>query len=419
MKRLFISLYLLLSLSLLGIGWTLDSIWQKSVDDSPVIDAPFVALAQLLTQIPEPQRQIYLDKINKDPALPLHVYATNEIALPPGETLTPNKVFTTTTDDSHQLQFIKVGDQVLVAGPQIIDPYAGLRSVLTLFFYLSLAMVAMIWVWPLSRDLRTLRHATQALGQAKWDTQIELANSSQVKPLAMTFNEMSRHISSLIENQRHLSNAVSHEIRTPLARLKFALALLPMYCKPEADSERRDQIMDDMQIDIKEMETLLQELLSYASLESSPLHNAAPCNLSEIASHTVAKLQQHQTVPIELIVDNPDIMQQGEAPMIERALQNLITNAQRFAQQQIKVHVGEDAEQRFIEVIDDGEGIPVDEQDKVFVPFYRSQSAQNGNKGHGLGLAIIKRIMQRHHGEVRLTSRAGETNFTLYWPKKD
>ena len=171
-------------------------------------------------------------------------------------------------DINHELQFIAVGEHILMAGPIELDPDASLRGLYNIFFYLSLAFVALIWVWPLSKDLKTLRNATKEFGQAKWNTRIKLTKRSQVLPLATTFNDMAAHISALIENQKHLSNAVSHEIRTPLARLKFALALIPQYCLPESDPQRRQDFLDEMQLDIKEMENLLQELLTYASLET-------------------------------------------------------------------------------------------------------------------------------------------------------
>ncbi|MGL6122002.1 MAG: histidine kinase dimerization/phospho-acceptor domain-containing protein, partial [Shewanella sp.] len=268
MKRLFISLYLLLSLSVLGIGWTLDSLWQNNVDDNNALDAPLVALAQLLAALPPDARQRYLEAIPTNPVMPLQLLNADQVALADNQVLSSSKVFTTTANDDSLLQFIRVGDKVLMAGPLDIDPRANLRSLFTLFFYLSLALVALIWVGPLSRDLTILRHATKEFGEAKWDTRITLSNRSQVKPLATTFNEMARHISALIENQKHLSNAVSHEIRTPLARLKFALALMPMYCQPDSDEHKRQDFLDEMQLDIKEIEDLLQELLTYASLES-------------------------------------------------------------------------------------------------------------------------------------------------------
>ena len=182
MKRLFISLYLLLSLSFLGIGWTLDSLWQQQVEDNDNLDSPLIAFALLLAQQPKAERQAQLTLINKQYPYPLQLFEQNEIALSGDVVFSDNQIITTTADKSHELQFIAVGDQVLMAGPVDIDPRGQLRSLFTIGFYLSLAFVSLIWVWPLSKDLKTLKKATQNFGEAKWNTRIELNASSQVAP---------------------------------------------------------------------------------------------------------------------------------------------------------------------------------------------------------------------------------------------
>ncbi len=419
MKRLFISLYLLLSLSFLGIGWTLDSIWQNNVDDSGAQDAPLIALAQLIGKLPIGQREAFLQQLSTQESYPLRLLPRQQVAMNESKLLSKDSVLVTAPDEEHELHFIRVDDQqILMAGPIEIDPREQLRGLFTLLFYLSLALVALIWVWPLSRDLKTLRLATKEFGQAKWDTQIQLSNRSQVQPLASTFNEMARHISALIENQKHLSNAVSHEIRTPLARLKFALALVPQYCAPDSDPDRRQAFLDEMQQDVKEMETLLQELLTYASLESQPQDlEFECCELTKLTQQTISRLQNNHEIAIHFNAQTPELKVMGDPSLVERALQNLIINAQRFATSEITIAISQDNKSVQLKVIDDGPGIAEEDQQKIFEPFYRSKVVQNGNKGHGLGLAIIKRIMHRHSGQVTLQSRPGETIFTLIWPR--
>ncbi|GIU22148.1 ATP-binding protein [Shewanella schlegeliana] len=417
MKRLFLSLYLLLSIGFLGIGWTLDNLWQNNVDEKGVLDAPLVALAQVLATLPPAERQEMLDTIKADPDFPLTLLDSDQVAFSNEQLFGPDKVIATPYDINHELQFVAVGEQVLMAGPIAIDPAASLRSIYNIFFYLLLAFIALIWVWPLSKDLKILRKATKEFGQANWNTRIQLTKRSQVLPLANTFNDMAAHISALIENQKHLSNAVSHEIRTPLARLKFALALLPQYCQPESDVTKRQRFLDEMQLDIKEMENLLQELLTYASLETQRESlNFERCDLNSLVAQTIRRLQSHHPTPI--ILDEPEhtIYLVAEPSLVERALQNLITNAQRFSIDDIIVKISQDSDGVTLSVTDDGEGILEEDQSKIFEPFYRSASSKNGNKGHGLGLAIIKRIMDRHHAEVSLQSRPGFTQFTLFWP---
>ncbi|MCL1145070.1 ATP-binding protein [Shewanella sp. 10N.261.52.F9] len=416
MKRLFISLYLLLSLGFLGIGWALDNLWQSNVDDKGALDAPLVALAQVLAALPVDERQPMLDSIELAPNFPLTLLDAEQVAFSSNQLVHSNKVIATPYDINHELHFVAVGEQVLMAGPIELDPRASLRNLYNIFFYFLLGFIVLLWVWPLSKDLKVLGKATKEFGQAKWDTRIRLTQRSQVLPLATTFNDMAAHISALIENQKHLSNAVSHEIRTPLARLKFALALLPQYCLPDSDEDKRQRFLDEMKLDIKEMENLLQELLTYASLETQRESlNFERCDLNSLALQTIKRLQTHHPIPITLVAPEETIYLIAEPSLVERALQNLITNAQRFAVNGVVVKISQTNDSIMLSVTDDGEGILAEDQGKIFEPFYRSASCKNGNKGHGLGLAIIKRIMERHHGDVQLISQPGFTQFNLIW----
>jgi len=272
----------------------------------------------------------------------------------------------------------------------------------------------------LSRDLKVLRSATKKFGEAHWDTRIELNGRSQVAPLALTFNDMAQHISGLIDNQKHLTNAVSHEIRTPLARLKFALALLPKYCLPDSDIQQRTHFLHEMQTDIKEMEDLLQELLTYASLVTMQIEPVLEnCELVSISKQLIIRLKDLSEHHIELTWPelHDEIYIKGEGSLVERAIQNLIINAQRYAKSKINIDLSSDQSHIYLSVSNDGPSIALEDQPHIFEAFYRSQSQFHGNKGHGLGLAIIKRIMLRHRGNVSIFSNEEKTAFTLSWPK--
>lgn len=416
MKRLFVSLYLLLSLSFLGIGWTLDSIWQHNIDYSAPENAPLVALAQLLSQLPKSNRSLYLNNITHTPDFPLTLLEPNQVVLSNKHELTDDTVISIATTPTSELHFIAVGDQILMAGPLDLDPNAKLRGLFNLFFYLSLALVSLIWVWPLSRDLKTLKSAAKQLSIAKWDTRITLSSHSQVRELASTFNDMASHIARLIDNQTHVLNAVSHEIRTPLSRLKFALALMSQYARSHIPNQI--QLSNNINQDIEEIEALLEELLSYTSLD--PQYDQPRfdhCELNILVEKTINRLQAHQAIPITFVPFSSPIIIKANALLIDRALQNLITNAQRFSHQSIIVEITSNKQWVTISVTDDGEGISSTEQSKIFEPFYRSNDKhKNETRGYGLGLAIVKRIMEKHQGHANLQSHQGQTTFSLNLP---
>lgn len=418
MRRLFISLYLLMSLTIVGLGWSLETLWESSLGDHTKEHAPLITLANVLSHLPQEQRQDVLQQAVKDQAIPMALLPTDAVALSTDQLLEPGKVLTTVNDRDQQRQFIAVADQVLMVGPVELNPLSHWQALYTLAFYLLLALVILLWIKPLSRDIKDLESAAIEFGKAKWDTRILLPQSSQVMSLGKTFNQMARQISTLIENQKHLSNAVSHEIRTPLARLKFAIALLPSYCKPEKSAESRDLFLEDMRQDVREIDNLLEEMLTYASLESAKQDiQLEQCDLVPLCRQVMERLQPLSDIPLTFKSDMDSLMIPGEPTLIERALQNLLSNAQRYANSKIEVSLRQTQRSNCITVADDGRGIPEDEHEKIFAPYYRSKQNRNEDKGYGLGLAIISRIMSRTGGKVTLKSQPGDTRFTLCWPK--
>ena len=416
MKRLFTSLYLILCLSIVGLGWTLENIWETNFGHNDVSEAPVYVLADLIKQIPANLRNDYIKKIGNNPSRPLTLFKTNEIDLGKHK-LEQGQVLTLIDKHNLQRQYINIGNDILMLGPIKLNPLKGWETTFTIVYYLLLAFIILLWVRPLSRDIKSLEKAARSFGEAKWDTRIRLPKSSQVMSLGKTFNQMAKQINVLIDNQKHLSNAVSHEIRTPLARLKFALVLLPMYCTDSKTLEERQAFLNDMETDVKEIDALLGEMLTYASLESAKQGILMEeCDIIALSKQTIARLQTLSPVPINLQSDEKALFINAEPPLVERALQNLINNAMRYAKTKIDVVISNKDNQLILSVEDDGPGIPITEQDKIFEPFYRSKSNAADDKGYGLGLAIIKRIMSRHQGDVTLESEPNLTVFTLAFP---
>ena len=96
---------------------------------------------------------------------------------------------------------------------------------LTMLFYATIALVIMIWIWPLTRDLRVLEKAAAQFGNRNWSFNATIKPHSQIYPLAQTFRRMAARIDGLIASHKDMSNAVSHEIRTPLSRMQFEIEL--------------------------------------------------------------------------------------------------------------------------------------------------------------------------------------------------
>ncbi|MBO9489482.1 hypothetical protein J7384_03810 [Endozoicomonas sp. G2_1] len=416
-SRLFVSLYVLVSASIIFVGWLLDSLWQHGEEDvrdqERLINNAFVGV---VGQLDKPTRQKYFAQLSTELGVDYQLVALNSIAVDPSLLSADNLI--TAEVNQQQYSFLRIDDQVLQIGPYPSPAQQWSRSWFTLGFYLALALVIFAWVWPLARDLRKLKNATQALGEQKWQTKIELSKRSGVADLAATFNTMASHIGALLDNQKHLTNAVSHEIRTPLARLKFALAILEAQSVQLLPSvaEKVTELSGEMAGDIDEIEGLISEMLTYANVEvKSEQHRFEPCHLNSIAQAVLNKLPNNNSLNIELRVDTNTAVF-ADIRLTERAIQNIVSNASRYAQKQIILVISQNEQSVNLSVTDDGRGVASDEREKIFQPFYRANQDSGDGKGYGLGLAIVARIMKLHQGNIALDSQAGSTTFTLSWP---
>jgi two-component system, OmpR family, sensor kinase len=286
-------------------------------------------------------------------------------------------------------------------------------------YYLLVALILLLWLWPVYRDLSLLRRAAVDFGKADFSTRVVLSDKSRILPVATAFNAMAERLETLISSHKELTHAVSHELRTPLARFKFSMEMLARNLEPE----RKAQYLNDMKGDVTELETLIDEMLSYAKLsEQNLLMNLVDIDIKQWLQHEVAHYA-HETIQVTCgfsaqtpngdcrVTCNPDLM--------ARAVHNIIRNGLRYAASSIIVHAHLTHEAAFIRICDDGPGIPHDKRDAIFEPFSRLETSRDKTSGgYGLGLAIAARIMQRHQGSIRVDNCEPQgACFKLEWPR--
>ena len=314
-----------------------------------------------------------------------------------------------TYDANEQLSiFIKLArrQQLLQLGPiTTTSADVEIRRYILLASYLLLGGIIGLWTWPLWRDLRHLQSVAKKFGRGHFDAAVTLGKGSVISPLARTFNDMAEQISRLIDEQRQLTNAVSHDLRTPLSRLKFSIAML------EGNTEK----IIPMKQDVNEIEKLIDEILSYGRLENQHEHiNLHKVNITQLLENHIDKLQRGSEKQLLLSVE-PLLTCVCDGHLIERAIQNLITNALRYGEQEVAITALRRGNKLLIHIDDDGEGICAPDRAKIFKPFIRLDKSRNKSSGgFGLGLAIVQRIMQWHQGEcIVAESPMGGARFTL------
>jgi two-component system OmpR family sensor kinase len=218
-----------------------------------------------------------------------------------------------------------------------------------------------------------------------------------------------------LRSQKEMTLAVSHELRTPLARMKFALAITED--QHLADELRKPLV--GINRDILEMESLINSFLAYAAFDQqSQQLNQREGYIQDLLQNIISRLLSHQERIIHIEVED-ETQGQGitcEWSLMQTALQNVIHNALGYAEALIVITIKITPSQFIVCVSDDGPGVSEDQQERIFESFVRIYSEQNHRSGFGLGLALVKRIMEWHKGSVICTrSRLGGAQFILQW----
>lgn len=275
----------------------------------------------------------------------------------------------------------------------------------------------LLWLRPHWRDLERLKSAAERFGKGNLGERTQIAPSSNIGSLAKVFDTMAGDIENLLNQQRDLLNAVSHELRTPLTRLDFGLALALSDDLPATSRERLQGLVDH----IRELDELVLELLSYSRLQNpARVPEQVQVSLDEFIDSILGSVDEEQSPDIVI-----DVLLHGQLErfsldprLTARALQNLLRNAMRYCEKRIQIGVQVSPEGCEIWVDDDGIGIPAEERERIFEPFYRlDRSRDRATGGFGLGLAISRRALEAQGGTLTVeASPLGGARFRLWLP---
>ncbi len=325
-------------------------------------------------------------------------------------------------------RYIGSDEDVLYAQNLPIDYWFNIRLEIVRFIIVAFVLLIPIAFWSSAhwRDIQALSRVTTAIGEGELSARATTSSKASIYPLAQQINLMAGRIEQLISAQKNLLHSVSHEIRTPIARLEFALEILQDSADSDvedkltsAEQERRRHRIQAMQADLGELNTLVSELLNMAKLEAqgqlSKVQLDAKVLVEECLQH-LPPMPAH--LQLQTVLAENDLLLQVDQRLIVRAIQNLLKNAFKYAEQRIIFSVRPDSNQCLITVEDDGAGIPDSDIEKIFEPFYRlDRSRDRATGGFGLGLSIVKQIVLLHGGSVSvLKSEIGGARFDIRLP---
>ncbi|HEX7687745.1 MAG TPA: HAMP domain-containing sensor histidine kinase, partial [Burkholderiaceae bacterium] len=281
--------------------------------------------------------------------------------------------------------------------PRGVQPGLSLLALVVVLF-IAIAMGAYPFVRRLTRRLEALKRGVEDFGEGALDRRVPVEGRDEVASLATSFNLAAERIEMLVRSHKSLLANASHELRSPLARLKMATSLLSDAAPGEAE---REHLRAEINTDIAELDGLVDEVLLASRLEAAP----QPEHLEAV---DLLALAVEEGARVDAGVEGSAVSVRGEERLLRRALRNLLENARRYGGGEIRVELV-DAGVSGVEVrvADNGPGVPEAYRERIFEPFFRLPGHAERAGGVGLGLALVRQIVERHHGRIRCVAPPG------------
>jgi signal transduction histidine kinase len=338
--------------------------------------------------------------------------------------------------------FVPVVVQDRIRGAVIVPPSAPLALVIRQVAPVGLAVAALLVIIgttlasvfifrPAHKRLGQLEDAARRVGTGDSTARAPESGGDEIAAVAQAFNQMAADLTSRAaalhaadQNRRQLLADVSHELMTPLTAIRGYLETLSM-AEIELNAEIRQRYLGIVREETARLERMIGDLMDLARLEAGGgVIEPTEIRVDEIFRRVVerhgrdAEIKQ---VTLVTRIDPPTATVHVDPVRMEQALQNLAANALRHTASGGSIHLDavETPDSVVLSVRDSGEGIPAEHIDHVFDRFYKADTSRAGDqRGSGLGLSIVKAIVERHRGRITVRSQEGrETVFEISLPR--
>ena len=270
----------------------------------------------------------------------------------------------------------------------------------------------------LTQRLEALQRGVERWGEGDLSARVNADGKDEVAFLGERFNQAAQRIETLMNSHKSLLANASHELRSPLARIRMSLELMNL----GTASPQRIEISRS----ITELDQLIDEILLASRLDAKQA-DAEPfesLDLIGLAAEECARANAE----LGLSVLGQSLVVRGSPRLLRRLIRNLLENAKRYGaneggQGNVTLDLAQcricSQESATISVHDRGPGVPLEQRERIFEPFYRLPGASERHGGVGLGLALVKSISEMHGGQVRCEARpGGGATFVVALPLK-
>jgi len=265
-----------------------------------------------------------------------------------------------------------------------------------------------VLAWNLTRPMRKLRDGFDRVAQGDLSVRLFPAmrrRHDELSEVARDFDSMAERLELLVSAREQLLHDVSHELRSPLARLQLAIGLARQNAGNVENSLQR------IEHEAGRLDKMIGELLALSRAESNSLLDEEYFDLYGLVDAVVSDARYEAQIPgVEIVLQASSDVEytvKGNAELMRRAVDNIVRNALRFSShgQRVTVVLTRIDQLFQIEVSDQGPGVEESKLSSIFDPFVRVKSSMSG-KGYGLGLAITRKVVLAHGGQVE--ARNGE-----------
>lgn len=263
----------------------------------------------------------------------------------------------------------------------------------------------------LVKPLRSMVAATESFAKGDFTVRVPVNEQDEIGRLAMAFNNMATSLAQQESVRRSFIANVSHELKTPMTTIAgFVDGILDGTIPPE----KRDHYLGIVSDEVKRLSRLVRSMLNIAKIEAGEM-NIRPMqfDINETVCSTIFTFEQSiEAKNLEIRgLDVDKVMVDADEDLIHQVVYNLIENAVKFTNEggYIEISYSTNNKMTYVAIKNSGDGIPKDEISKVFERFYKTDRSRSIDKsGVGLGLHIVRSIINLHHGEVIVRSVEGE-----------
>ena len=275
-------------------------------------------------------------------------------------------------------EFLVPKDRVTSSSARLFGLWISVPAIFLIF-------VALIFLKNQTRPITNLARAAEKFGRGEEVDDYRPSGSLEIRQAGYEFDKMRKRILRHLNQRSEMLSGISHDLRTPLTRMKLQLSFL-----------KDKEISLKLSEDINEMEKMLNEYLQFTSSSRSEKNEIF--DLSQLLNETIDRYDNEN---ISKIISQ-NILINGRKNLLKRSFNNIIDNGLKYAKK-INIELNKSGKNIFILIEDDGPGIPIEEYENVFKPFYKIDKGRGETKSSvGLGLSIASDIIRSHGGYIRL-----------------